>query len=32
MGRAGRAIARAQLSHERMIGDLLGLYEEVARG
>jgi glycosyltransferase involved in cell wall biosynthesis len=32
MGRAGRTIARSRLSHERMIGDLLGLYEEVATG
>lgn len=32
MGHAGRAIARSRLSHERMIGDVLRLYEEVAKG
>lgn len=30
MGEAGRAIARSRLSHERMISDVLRLYEEVA--
>ena len=32
MGAAGRVIARSRLSHERMISDVLRLYEEVAKG
>ncbi|MEP6893617.1 MAG: glycosyltransferase [Gaiellaceae bacterium] len=32
MGDVGRVIARSRLSHERMIRDLLSLYEEVAKG
>jgi glycosyltransferase involved in cell wall biosynthesis len=32
MGQAGRATARSHLSQERMIGDVLRLYDEVAAG
>jgi glycosyltransferase involved in cell wall biosynthesis len=32
MGDAGRVIARSRLSHDRMLNDLLRLYEEVAKG